>query len=216
MQGPGDRPCFHWVGHRESQATIYRKPESVQLCSQQPLPPSKHSVPQHGVVGSDPWPRMTHAQGCAEPAGSFFLGFGGRATCSGGHQGGEREAREPRQTGPATWSTGLSWDGSVLGGKRGGRGDHSWWEDIPPSWGLKFRGGSVKGGGGVGEGGADPGTLWPQELRALGGRGPHFSTDNNTYLIKQPCHLSELIHLKCLAPRKCQVQSPRPWLRSVT
>ena len=120
--------------------------------------------------------------------------------------------KQAQQLGPqACPGMALCWAGSGEG-----RGDHSWWEDIPPSWGLKFRGGSAKGGSGVGEGGADPGTLWPQELRALGGRGPHFSTDNNTYLIKQPCHLSGLIHLKCLAPRKCQVQSPRPWLRSVT
>ena len=61
-----------------------------------------------------------------------------------------REAREPRQTGPATWSTGLSWDGSVLGGKWEG-GDHSWWEDV---------------GGGSADRGWNSGTLWPQEPRS--------------------------------------------------
>lgn len=62
---------------------------------------------------------MTHAQGCT---GACWLISpwplaGGPPAQAATREG--REAREPRQTGPATWSLGLSWDGSVLGGKGG-------------------------------------------------------------------------------------------------
>lgn len=65
-QEPGHKPCFHWAGHRASQAAICRKPRSAQLCSQQPQPPSKCGIRRrHSVVESDPWPGVTRAQGCA-------------------------------------------------------------------------------------------------------------------------------------------------------
>lgn len=130
-------------------------PSSVQLCSRQPLPPSLPTQrPTAWRGGERP---LAWSDPRSGPAGSFPLGF-----CKEGHllwwpPGRGREAREPRQTGPVTWSIGLSWDGSVLGREAGGCGDHSWWEGIPPSWGG---GGSAE----EAEGGADPGTLWPQEL----------------------------------------------------
>lgn len=121
--------------------------QSAQQCSQ--LPPCPHRHPHcptawHGVAGSDPWPGVTHAQGCAWARWliSPWPQAGGPPAQAATRE--RREALEPRQTGSATWSIGLSWDGSVLGGKGGG--DHSWREDIPPSWRGKIGRGSASGG----------------------------------------------------------------------
>ena len=122
------------------------------------------------MAGSDPWPGVTHAQGCAW---AYWLTSpwplaGGPPAQAATREG--REARKPRQTGPAARSIGLSWDGSVLGGKQGD-GDHSCWEDVPPS--LR---------GKTGGGGANRGLITElSSLRKLGafcGRVPQFSTDN--------------------------------------
>lgn len=70
--------------------------------------PSTRMVPQRGAAGSDPWPGVTRAQGCAwacwlispwPPAG--------RPPAQAATREG-REAGEPRQTGPATWSIHVS------------------------------------------------------------------------------------------------------------
>lgn len=62
----------------------------------------------------------------------FPLASGRRATCSGSHQGEER-GQGAKINRPSNLVHRLVLDGSVLGGKGEG-GDHSWWEDIPPSW----------------------------------------------------------------------------------
>lgn len=106
---------------REPRHKSRGSPKSAWPCSQQ-LPPSPthiHIVPWHcPVAGSNPWPGVTCAEGCTWACWLIHpwpLAEGPPA------QAATREGRggepEPRQTGLAIWSIGLSLNGSLLGGR---------------------------------------------------------------------------------------------------
>lgn len=187
MQATVKRSCFHWISHRGSQATNLEEAQvSPALLSAAPT--ALHCpMAWCDVARGDSWPGVTHAQGCAWACWliSPWPLTGGPPAQAATREG--RKANEPRQTGPAIWSIGLSWDSSVLV-RKWGSGDRSWWEYIPPSW----RGRLVRH--------ADRGLLLElsslRNLGALHGRVPHFSPDNNTSLTGH-WNLSKIIVLKC-------------------
>lgn len=104
-----------------------KEAQASPCCALSNPPPHTHCpTARCDRAGSGPWPGVTHAQGCAWACWltSPWPLAGGPPAQAATREG--REARKPRQTGPAARSMGLSWDGSVLGGKWGD-GDHSWW-----------------------------------------------------------------------------------------
>lgn len=173
MQEPGHRPCFHWVSQRGSQLQSAGSPSQPSSALSNPhLPPNAVSC---GVAwGERPlaWsdPPLSTAPG---PAGSFPLGFCRRATCLGGHQGGERSQRAKTNR-PSGLVHGLVLGWLCAGWELGGWGSQ-----------LVGRHPTIGREEAIPEGavltGADPGTLWPQEPGPLPTKGPHFSTDNDTY-----------------------------------
>lgn len=158
---------------RGSQATNLEEAQvSPALLSAAPTAP-QCPIAWCDVARGDFWPGVTHAQCCAWACWLLFLWplTGGPPAQSASREG--RKANEPRQTGPAIWSISLSWDSSVLV-RKGGNGDHSWWEHIPPTCRGRL------------ERHADGGLIMElfshSNLGVLHGRVPDFSPDTNTSL----------------------------------
>lgn len=166
--------------------------------SQQPSPalsnthhipphPLSHGMAWHGGGRPLAWSDPHSLVAAPGPAGSFPLGLQQEGHLLRQPPGSRGEAREPRQTSPATGSMGLTWDGLELGRKGGGWrsqlvGRHPTILEGIGDWRRACRWGLI---------------MELCSLRILGS-GPHLSPDNNTSLRGQLCALNKIIYFKCL------------------